>query len=79
MPSISNLNESQVKLLDTMWAIDTDDEFKSWYRKLDRPTQKEVDILAEMLFMAEADEIVNNNNDTNLAAEMLAKIGVKCT
>jgi hypothetical protein len=78
MPSINDLTEDQVKLLDTMWAIDTDDEFKSWYHTLDRKTQKEVEILAEMLYLAEVDDLVNIQDETALAKQMLGNMGIVC-
>lgn len=78
MLKIDNLTHTQVKLLDTMWSLDTDQEFKTWYYTLDKTTQKEVDILAEMLYLAEADEIVNKDTGLTMAKQMLGNMGIEC-
>ena len=67
--TIDGLTKGQVKLLDTMWDIDGYQEYMEWKGKLSTSTRREVDVLEQMITLAEIDEV----EDVELAKKALAK------
>ncbi len=71
MIQIDGLKEYQVKLLDLMWSINSDDEYENFKSSLSEDMMNEVDTLEQMLILATIDEEVTDNFD--LAKEALSK------
>lgn len=69
MITIDGLTKGQVKLLDTMWDIDGYKEYMEWKGKLSTSKRREVDVLEQMITLAEIDEV----EDVELAKKVLAK------
>lgn len=56
MITIDGLTKEQVFLLDTMWEIDGYEDYMEWKSQLSESTRNEVDVLEQMVFLAELDE-----------------------
>jgi len=69
MITIDGLTKGQVKLLDTMWDIDGYQEYMEWKDQLSTPTRREVEVLEQMVTLAEIDSV----EDVELAKKVLAK------
>jgi hypothetical protein len=69
MITIDGLTKGQVKLLDTMWDIDGYQEYMEWKDKLSTSTRREVEVLEQMITLAEIDDV----EDVELAKKVLAK------
>ena len=69
MITIDGLTKGQVKLLDTMWDIDGYQEYMEWKDQLSTSTRREVEVLEQMITLAEIDEV----EDVELAKKVLAK------
>jgi len=52
---ISGLTYEQVEMLDTMWSLDSVDEFFDWYETLDKDDQNTVDTLQRLIILEVAD------------------------
>lgn len=67
MITITGLTTRQVKLLDTMWAIDGYDEYMEW-----KSTQntEEVNLLEEMVLLAEIDQMVESEQGVDVSEIM---------
>jgi len=52
---LSGLTYEQVEMLDTMWSLDTIDEFFNWYETLDKDDQNTVDTLQRLIILEVAD------------------------
>ena len=52
---ISGLTYEQVEMLDTMWSLDSVDEFFDWYETLDKDDQNTVDTLQRLSILEVAD------------------------
>lgn len=52
---LSGLTYEQVEMLDTMWSLDTIDEFFNWYENLDKDDQNTVDTLQRLIILEVAD------------------------
>lgn len=72
---IDGITEHQRLLLDTMWGIDSTEEFTAWYDRLTPSNKSTVDVLTDLLGLAIMEEEVNE--DLSLAKAMLKSIGVK--
>lgn len=70
MITIDGLTKEQVSLLDTMWEIDGYDEYMEWKEQLSASTRREVEVLEQMVLLAEFDE---EEVDVTQARELLAK------
>jgi hypothetical protein len=69
MITIDGLTKGQVKLLDTMWDIDGYQEYMEWKDQLSASTRREVEVLEQMITLAEIDDV----EDVELAKKVLAK------
>lgn len=69
MITIDGLTKGQVKLLDTMWDIDGYQEYMEWKEQLSTSTRREVEVLEQMVTLAEIDNV----EDVELAKKVLAK------
>jgi hypothetical protein len=69
MITIDGLTKAQTKLLDTMWSIDDYDDYLKWKSELSESKQLEVELLEEMLMLADIDDI----EDVSQARNILAK------
>jgi hypothetical protein len=68
MITIDGLTKQQVSLLDTMWDIDGYQEYMEWKEQLSTSTRSEVEVLEQMITLAEIDEV----EDVELAKKVLA-------
>jgi hypothetical protein len=74
---IPGLTPQDVKLLDYMWSLDTDDELYSWINR-QSPGVKTRCLTLVRLALIESLEEDDHNMDTTVAQLMLTSIGVKC-
>jgi hypothetical protein len=58
MIKIDNLTEYQVEMLDHMWSLDTYEEYQEWMDLLDQEDRTLAESLAEMIILAQMDEMV---------------------
>ena len=57
MPTINNLTQEQVEMLDFMWnELDTEEEFLAWYDALDSEQQLMAESLQRLMIMESIDE-----------------------
>lgn len=73
---IDGLTESDVKLLDTIWAIDTIDELTAFIARQPPNVRKRIAVLREMVVLAGIDEDVEEAKDNSMANDMLRSIGI---
>ena len=59
---IDGLTESDVKLLDTIWAIDTIDELTAFIARQPPNVRKRIAVLREMVVLAGIDEDVEDQD-----------------
>ena len=59
---LSGLTYEQVEMLDTMWSLDTIDEFFNWYETLDKDDQNTVDTLQRLIILEVADAVWEKTN-----------------
>lgn len=71
MITIDGLTKEQVFLLDTMWQIDGYEDYMEWKSQLSESTRQEVEVLEQMVFLAELDE---EDLDLTQAREVIATI-----
>jgi len=69
MISIDGLTRHQVQLLDTMWALDSIEDYDQWYSGLDENTMNMVDTLEQMVILAELDNV----EDVSYASSLLER------
>jgi len=69
MISIDGLTRHQVQLLDTMWALDSIEDYDQWYSGLDEDTMNMVDTLEQMVILAELDNV----EDVSYAQSLLER------
>lgn len=72
MPTIHNLTVEQVEMLDTMWELDTQEEYFDWYYTLSESDQKMADTLQRMIIISELDELAVLG-DMQEAKQLLSK------
>jgi len=68
MITIDGLTKAQTKLLDTMWSIDGYDDYLKWKSELSESKQLEVELLEEMLMLADIDDIEDVSQARNILA-----------
>jgi hypothetical protein len=73
---IDGLSQADVKLLDILWQLDTEDELYSWLKRQTPGVQKRAKVLIELAVMADREEDLLDN-DTRIGKTMLKNIGVK--
>lgn len=74
---INGLTLRQKKMLDVMWALDTEDEYLEWYASLTEPMQRQADILMKMIILAELDSIMPKETEFPEAQAVLGKFTLK--
>jgi hypothetical protein len=75
---IPGLTPEDVKLLDYMWSLDTDDELYSWINRQSPGVKTRCLTLVRLALMASLEEDESEDMDTTVAKLMLTSIGVKC-
>ena len=71
---IDDLSPEQVELLDQMWAIDTTSGLQEFIAQQTPETQKEIDLLIELVNLSYTDSIVDEMEVYPHAEEMLRNI-----
>ena len=69
MITIDGLTKRQVALLDTMWAIDSYEDYMEWKSTQDKV---EIDLLEELLLLADIDELIADGQGEDVG-ELLAR------
>jgi hypothetical protein len=72
MITINGLTKAQVALLDTMWSIDSAEDYEQWKDGLSEDTMNTVDTLEQLVLLAELDEI--EDSECGKAKKVLDKI-----
>ena len=63
---IRGVTKKQVKLLDTMWALDSYEEYCEWKSSIPSDEQREVALLEELLLLADIDNMAEDDlSDAN--------------
>lgn len=76
--TIDGLTRRQVKMLDVMWSLETEDDYFEWYENLTKPMQRQADILQRMILLAVADDMISEQSqDCQEAKEVLGKFTLK--
>jgi hypothetical protein len=72
---VHDVTPVQQRLLDTMWSLDTAQDYNSWHGKLPESKRKEVDVLEQLLVLALIDsEVEKTPSKLGLAQSMLAAL-----
>ena len=74
--TLHGLTPEQVKLLDKLWSLDTQEEVHNWFASLDNQTFQQAVVLQEMVIDAMLEQPAEE--DVTMARNMLRDIGVKC-
>lgn len=74
MPTIKNLTENQVALLDEMWACDTYEEYENFLECLDPADRAEAESLQRLLLIETLDEEFEQMTDYPDARRVLVDI-----
>jgi hypothetical protein len=56
MITINGLTKRQKNMLDTMWALDSEEDYLEWYQTLSVNMQREADLLQRMVIIESAEE-----------------------
>lgn len=75
---IPNLTPQDVKLLDYMWSLDTDEELHIWINRQSPEVRTRCLTLIRLVLMASMEDEEGSDPDTTIAKLMLTSIGVKC-
>ena len=75
MIRIDGLTDMQVKFLDKLWSMDTQEEVDAWFRTLSDDDVNMAATLHEILVSQVLEE--SSKDDVSMAQDMLQKIGVK--
>lgn len=71
---IHDLTKEDVQILDTIWALDTQEELDSYMNSISTEKRKRVNVLIELIRLSEIDSKVESMDDYPQAAELLKKI-----
>lgn len=63
MVTIDGLTTKQVEMLDTMWNIDSAEDYTEWKETLNSTDRKMVILLEEMIVLAELDNLQDEECD----------------
>tara|TARA_B110000503_G_scaffold131479_1_gene206161 strand:- start:1313 stop:1543 length:231 start_codon:yes stop_codon:yes gene_type:complete len=74
---IDGITSADVKLLDIMWKLDTEEELSSWLYRQPLSVQKQAKVLIELATMADREDDMKQD-DLRTSQSMLATIGIKC-
>jgi hypothetical protein len=77
MIQINNLSPYEVEMLDHMWSLDTEEEYFEWWNLLDEEDQRLADSLQQMIILASADEVLEEDNDYPEAKDYLKKFALQ--
>jgi hypothetical protein len=72
MIQIENLTPHQVKLLDIMWSINSEDDLMDWKATLSNSDQLMVESLIQMIVLAYIDESIKLDFDCDLANQLIS-------
>lgn len=72
MIQIENLTPHQVKLLDTMWSINSEDDLMDWKATLSNSDQLMVESLIRMIVLALIDESIEIDSNYELANQLIS-------
>lgn len=75
--TIDGLTPRQVKMLDVMWNLESEDDYFEWYGNLTEPMQQQADILMKMIILAELDSIMPKETEFPEAQAVLGKFTLK--
>jgi len=56
--AINGLTGYQVKMLDHIWSLKSQEEYSEWYDLLDEEDQTQADLLVRMIILASIDQLV---------------------
>lgn len=73
MIQIENLTEKQVAILDEMWERDSYEEYCEYLDSLSPEDRKMAEALAQMVILAEMDELIGNCTE---AKDVLSKFAL---
>lgn len=73
MIQIENLTPEQVEMLDTMWALESYEEYQGYLDSLPSEERKMAETLAQMVILAEMDQLIGNCDD---AKDVLKKFAL---
>jgi len=73
---IVGLTSDQVKILDQLWNIDTEEELREFYNLSSAQKQEQIDVLTIILIQEMMEENITEDY-YSVAHQMLTKIGVK--
>ncbi len=66
MPTINNLTQEQVEMLDFMWnELESEEDFLNWYDALDPAQQHQAELLQRLMIMECIDEEMLQKNNTD--------------
>lgn len=74
IPTLHNLTQTQVKLLNMIWLCDTQEQLLNLRRTLSYDNQREMDVLMTILILTGIDDEVMNT-EPRMAVDMLKRIG----
>lgn len=58
MIHLDNLTPEQVEMLDTMWSLESFDEFQSYLNSLNKSDRQMAETLAKLVILTEMDNLV---------------------
>lgn len=58
MIHLDNLTPEQVEMLDTMWSLESYDEFQTYLNSLSKSDRQQAESLAKLIILAEMDNLV---------------------
>ena len=73
MIQIENLTPEQVEMLDTMWSLDTFEDYCAYLNSLHPEDRKMAESLSEMVILAEMDNLLGECSEAN---EVLKKFAL---
>jgi hypothetical protein len=72
MIQIENLTPAQVEMLDTMWSLDTFEDYCEYLETLSAEDRKMAESLSQMVILAEMDELIGDCTDAKNVLEKFA-------
>jgi hypothetical protein len=74
---IKNLSEYQVEMLDIMWAIESAEEYVSWFENLDSEDQRLAESLQRLIILETMEEMMNGYKDAKRVLKQFTLGGKK--
>lgn len=72
MIQIENLTPEQVEMLDTMWSLDTFEDYTTYLDSLDPRDRKMAESLSQMVILAEMDNMLGQCSEAKEALKKFA-------